>query len=80
MKRIILAAMAISTIAIAANAPVASAATIGFNIGGVALGYSDGYWDQGHRWHHWRRGELERFRHERANDYHGWRHDDRRHH
>ena len=29
-----------------------AAVTIGF--GNVAFGFRDGYWDNDHRWHHWR--------------------------
>ncbi len=25
--------------------------------GGVAFGYSDGYWDRGHQWHAWRNAD-----------------------
>jgi len=80
MKRIILAAVAMSAIAAIANAPAAGAATLSFNFGNVAMGYSDGYWDNGHRWHAWRRGELARYRAEHRDSYHAWRHNDRRHH
>jgi heme-degrading monooxygenase HmoA len=27
---------------------------ISFSFGDVAIGYRDGYWDNGHRWHNWR--------------------------
>jgi hypothetical protein len=80
MKRIILAAMAVSALVAIGNAPVASAATLGFNFGNVSLGFSDGYWDNNHRWHNWRRGELARYRSEHRDTYHAWRHNDRRHH
>jgi hypothetical protein len=30
-----------------------AATTVHFDAGGVAFGYSDGYWDQGHKWHRW---------------------------
>jgi hypothetical protein len=58
-----------------------SAATVGFNIGNVSLGFSDGYWDNSHHWHRWaHRGDLERYRTAHHESYHAWRHDDRRHH
>jgi len=80
MKRIILAALVLSAVAAVANAPAAGAATLSFNFGNVAMGYSDGYYDNGHHWHAWRRGELARYRTEHRDNYHGWRHNDRRHH
>ena len=76
MKRIILAAVALSAFVGAANA----APAIRFDFGNVSLGYSDGYWDNAHKWHSWRRGELARYRTEHRDTYHGWRHDDKRHH
>jgi hypothetical protein len=80
MKRIILAAIAMSAFVAAANVPAASAATLSFNFGNVAAGFSDGYWDNGHHWHSWRRGELARYRAEHRDHYSNWRHNDRRHH
>ena len=80
MKRIILAVLAASAFVAAANAPAAAAPTIRFDFGNVQLGYSDGYWDNGHKWHAWRRGELARYRAEHRDTYHAWRHNDRRHH
>jgi hypothetical protein len=59
----------------------AHAAGIGFRIGDVSVGYSDGYWDNHHRWHRWARHEdMEAWRTAHADMYHDWRHDDRRHH
>ncbi|HEY0107177.1 MAG TPA: hypothetical protein VGB91_13930 [Rhizomicrobium sp.] len=28
--------------------------SLSIDIGSVAFGYNDGYWDTGHRWHKWR--------------------------
>jgi hypothetical protein len=59
----------------------ANAAVVGFNIGDVSVGYSDGYWDNHHQWHNWaHRNDASRFRAAHSNQYHGWRHDDRHHH
>lgn len=58
-----------------------AAVTVGFDIGNVAIGYSDGYYDNDHHWHHWRhRADMEHFRTAHADTYHQWRHNDRRHH
>lgn len=31
------------------------AGMISVNLGGIAFGYTDGYWDNGHTWHKWNR-------------------------
>jgi hypothetical protein len=80
MKRMLLAALAVSTLVGVANVPAASAAGISINFGNVATGYSDGYWDSGHKWHAWRRGELARYRTEHRDTYHSYRHNDKRDH
>jgi hypothetical protein len=80
MKNIVKIALAASLLigtAGAANAAVG----IGFNLGNVSVGFSDGYWDNSHHWHRWaHHGDAERFRHDHAAMYHEWRHDDRHHH
>jgi hypothetical protein len=74
-------AMALLMGSVSAGAGVANAAVgIGFRIGDVSVGYSDGYWDSHHRWHRWARHEdMETWRHAHADLYHDWRHDDRDH-
>ena len=58
-----------------------AAVSIGFDLGNVAVGYSDGYWDNAHHWHHWRHhADLESYRAAHVDSYHEWRHDDRHHH
>ena len=58
-----------------------AAVTVGFDIGNVAIGYSDGYYDNAHHWHRWRHhADLEQYRSAHADSYHEWRHNDRRHH
>jgi len=47
--------------------------TIGF--GNVAFGYRDGYWDNGHRWHHWRnRHDYRGYRDQNGSNYHDMNH------
>jgi hypothetical protein len=56
----------------------ARAAEVGvsLDIGNVAFGYQDGYWDRGHRWHHWRnQREVRYYRQTSGAQYHAWRHD-----
>ena len=44
--------------------------------GGVAFGYSDGYWDRAHNWHAWRNAEeAAAWRRENAEHYYDWHHD-----
>jgi hypothetical protein len=64
------------------SASVSNAAVgIGFDIGNVSVGFTDGYWDNAHHWHRWaHRGDLAAFRAAHAESYHGWRHDDAHHH
>jgi len=60
------------------TAETASAGSVGIslNLGNVAFAYQDGYWDQGHHWHHWRnRHEAREYRARKHNEYHDWNHD-----
>jgi hypothetical protein len=44
--------------------------------GGIAFGYSDGYWDRAHAWHAWRNAEeAAAWRTENREHYFEWRHD-----
>lgn len=50
--------------------------TVGVGPGGIAFGYSDGYWDRDHHWHAWRNHEeAERWRAENSAHYYDWKHD-----
>jgi hypothetical protein len=63
------------------TASVGNAAGIGFNIGNVSIGYSDGYYDTGHRFHRWaHHDDMVAWQHAHADGYHEWRHNDRHHH
>ncbi len=60
-----------------AAAGTAGAAEVGvsLNVGNVAFGYQDGYWDRDHHWHHWRnQREARYYRNASGNQYHAWRH------
>ncbi len=46
-------ASATATGATMAGAQLAHAADVTFNLGDVAIGYNDGYWDHDHQWHKW---------------------------
>ena len=79
LKTALAAALLIGSVT--AGVGVANAAVVGFNIGDVSLGFSDGYWDNAHHWHKWRRhADLEAYRAAHADAYHEWRHDDPHHH
>jgi hypothetical protein len=53
--------------------------TVGVGAGGIAFGFTDGYWDRDHQWHRWRnRHEAAAWRAENRDHYYAWRHD--RHH
>ena len=75
--KVIAAALILGVSAGAANAAV----RVGFDFGNVAIGYSDGYYDNGHHWHAWRRqADLRAWQRDHHDSYHGWRHNGRRHH
>lgn len=53
-----------------------SNAVISVNFGDIAFGYSDGYWDNSHRWHAWRNdAEARSYRDHSGSNFHSWRHD-----
>lgn len=77
---------ALATLAIAAGslaagpAALADNVTVGVGPGGIAFGYSDGYWDRDHHWHGWRnKEEAERFRAENREHYYDRKHDREEH-
>lgn len=50
--------------------------TVAVGNGGVAFGYSDGYWDQSHKWHNWEnKSAADRFRAENKDHYYDSKHD-----
>ncbi len=57
-------------------AGIASAQSVTFSTGNVAIGYNDGYWDRGHTWHAWE-NDANRTSYRAAKDaeYHDWKHD-----
>jgi hypothetical protein len=57
-----------------------AAVTVRFDMGHVAMGYTNGYYDHDHHWHRWRHhADLEQYRTAHGDSYHEWRHNDRRH-
>ena len=56
-----------------------AAARVTFDIGNVAIGYSDGYMDNNHQYHRWtRRSDAQQYRTAHKDQYRGYRHNDRR--
>ncbi len=77
-KATVAAALTIATLASAnfANAAVG----VRFDIGNVAIGYSDGYYDNDHNWHRWAHpADARHYRAAHKDQYHTWRHDDPKH-
>jgi hypothetical protein len=80
-------ALGIAGAALAVSSPASAQIGVGVNVGGigigvgvgptdVAFGYQDGYWDNGHRWHHWRNEQQMRdYRNAPNNKYNDWKHD-----
>jgi hypothetical protein len=61
---------------LAVTATPSAAVGISINVGDVAYGYQDGYWDHGHHWHHWRNErEMRDYRGASGSQYHEWKHD-----
>jgi len=55
---------------------MAQGVSVGVDLGGIAFGFRDGYWDRGHHWHHWRNHhEAAMWRAENREHYYAWRHD-----
>lgn len=56
--------------------PASAAADVTIGVGGIAFGYSDGYWDRSHNWHAWQnKEEADRYRAENRDHYFDWKHD-----
>ncbi len=78
MKRIMTTALITLALAGGSVAAIPAMAQVGISVGGVgiAFGYSDGYWDRAHHWHHWRnRREATEWRAANADHYSDMRHD-----
>ena len=75
--KIALVTLALAGASLTAGLPAkADNVTITAAPGGFAFGYSDGYWDRGHKWHAWRNQEqASRFREENRDHYYDWKHD-----
>jgi hypothetical protein len=74
--KILLAAGALCTAGLTATVPASAQTGFSFRVGDVALGYDDGYYDRGHRWHSWRDArERNWYRANYRHRYYGYRHD-----
>jgi hypothetical protein len=72
---IVALALAGTTLTVASGANAASV-RISLNLGDVAYGYNDGYWDKGHQWHPWKqKNDMENYKKSAGNQYHDWKHD-----
>ncbi len=67
-------ALAISGAALA-TAGTASAAGVSVDVGGIAFGYQDGYWDHSHHWHNWRnQSQMRSYKTASGGQFHNWKH------
>jgi hypothetical protein len=49
---------------------------VSFDIGDIAFGYQDGYWDRGRHWHNWQnQDEMQYYRSASGNHYYDYNHD-----
>lgn len=54
---------------------VQPASAVSVDMNGIAFGYRDGYWDNGHQWHHWRHNsDLRNYREQSGSNFHNWKH------
>ncbi|MGH7015046.1 MAG: hypothetical protein ACREEL_12990 [Stellaceae bacterium] len=69
-------ALAVLAAPLAVVAPARAAnVSVGVDIGGIAFGFSDGYWDQNHQWHPWRNHQqFTEFKRQQPNHYFGHKH------
>ena len=77
------AAIAVALAGAALGSAVTANAAVGvsFDIGNVAVGYSDGYMGTDQQYHRWAHAsDAKRFRTAHKDQYHGYRHDDPKHH
>jgi hypothetical protein len=71
-----LVAFALATGSLAIAPAIAADVTVGVGPGGIAFGYKDGYWDQGHKWHAWASAdEAAHWRAANKAHYYEWKHD-----
>jgi hypothetical protein len=50
--------------------PGSAGGVIAVDLGGIAFGFRDGYWDNGHRWHRWNRSaDYRRYRDQEGSHY-----------
>jgi hypothetical protein len=67
---------AIVAVALAGAPAMVLAQSVTFDVGNVAIGYSDGYWDQGHTWQTWAQpAHRDTYRAAKGAEYHEWNHD-----
>jgi hypothetical protein len=63
------------SVALAAAPVIAFADSVQFDVGNVAIGYNDGYWDRGHAWHTWEQpAHRDLYRAAKGAEYHEWAH------
>jgi hypothetical protein len=61
--------------------PAFAGVGISLDFGDVAIGYRDGYYDSGHRWHRWHHAnDYQAYSHAHPEHYNDWGHNDRHHH
>jgi hypothetical protein len=78
MKKTICAVLLAGSAAVFAATSANAAVGISFNFGDISVAYTDGYYDNHHHWHQWRRGEWDNYR--RHHHYYHYRHNEHRRH
>jgi len=68
-------ASALAILPLSAAVPASARAVVSLNFGNIAVGYRDGYWDNGHRWHRWSNSrDSSRYRSQYQGSYHDMSH------
>ena len=75
--KIALVALMLAGGSFAAGQPaMADNVTVDVNGGGIAFGYTDGYWDRAHNWHAWQNAQAAAaWRAQNREHYYEWKHD-----
>jgi hypothetical protein len=76
IKGALVAAALIGGSLVAGLPAMADNLSVAVSPGGIAFGYNDGYWDQGHAWHAWKNAEESaQFQAANRDHYYAYKHD-----
>ena len=81
MKTLPAALLAASLVipSVAVTAPAMARSSVSVDFGNVSIGYRDGYYDKGHRYHRWARHDADTYRTQYQQSYRDMNHNRDRH-